>query len=382
MNSIFRDVARECCGTSGELKCGKKGERIAQGRLTGRDGTEYYGVLDRSYLWLSTPSNPSTEQAVSVCWHTVTELPLRCNEAEDFGFEISAGDDHHCFFAGDKAAQTTWLEALKSVAICTGFNSDYTPEGEIPVNLRDDNISYCRAKDGRVVAVKKYCKEKVSAAGEKLTRVMREIAILRDLAHSSVVRLLRVYEEPDSVLIVTDYVPGGDLLTRIRDKGVPTPQATKALISSLLRGIQYLHERSLIHRDIKLENVLATGNSCTIVDFGLAIRSTDDRGTICGSPGYVAPEMLRKQQYSEKVDIYSAGVVLFMLLSGATPFPGNSLSEILSKNKRASVDFSGKAWSAVPRQAKNLVLRMMEADPALRVTAAQALRHPWLQALA
>jgi serine/threonine protein kinase len=151
---------------------------------------------------------------------------------------------------------------------------------------------------------------------------------------------------------------------------------------NVLDALNYLHSKSIIHRDLKLENLLLVNPDndfmIKICDFGLACFSEDADAERCGSPGYVAPEILHKKPYSCEVDMFSIGIVLFTLLAGEAPFNGSSVSEILVKNKNCRIEFKEKSWKNVSENAIDLVKGMTEQDPAKRISAEEALRHPWL----
>ena len=301
-------------------------------------------------------------------------------QAGELGLALCVGrnDQLVLYFPSQREAEK-WTQAVRTVALSEDFHTQYE---ELKDHTAIARVEFAKnRKDQTVVAVKKYTCVELRTVPGKYRRLLREIEISRQVTHPNVGKLIAVYESEACVALVSQYISGGTLLDRLQAKGKLEEEGAKEVATSLLRGIAHLHEVGVIHRDIKLENVLVETSaslSSVIIDFGLAIGAKEDRGTVCGTPGYVAPELLRKQQYCEKVDIYSAGVVLYMLLSGASPFPGPTESAILERNKQSRVTFAGKGWEGVSTQARNLVLRMTESDPLLRITAQKALKHPWL----
>ncbi len=302
-------------------------------------------------------------------------------QAEGLGLALCVDDQLVLYFPDQREAER-WTQAIRAVAISAGYDSQYE-ELKFPASVARVCFAKSR-KEQTTVAVKKYSCAELRATPSKYKRLIQEIDISRRVTHPNVGKLIGVYESDTCIALVSEYISGGTLLDRLQTKGKLEEGNAREIAISLLHGIAHLHEIGVIHRDIKLENVLIDDRtdghlSSVIIDFGLATYAKEDRGTICGTPGYVAPELLFKRQYSEKVDIYSAGIVLYMILSDSSPFPGDTESAILARNKRSHITFSSKSWEGVPTQARNLVLRMTESDPLLRISAQQALKHPWLQ---
>lgn len=310
---------------------------------------------------------------VDLSWKQVST-----KQAGELGLALCVGSQLVLYFSHHREAEK-WTQAIRAVALSIDFHTQYEELKDTTAIARVE-FAKCK-KDQTIVAVKKYTCVELRTVPGKYRRLLREIEISRQVTHPNAGKLIAVYESENCVALVSQYVSGGTLLDRLQAKGRLEEASAKEVAVSLLRGIAHLHEVGVIHRDIKLENVMVEANSglsSVIIDFGLAIGAKEDRGTACGTPGYVAPEVLHKQQYCEKVDIYSAGVVLYMLLSGSSPFPGPTESAILQRNKQSQVTFAGKGWDGVSTQARNLVLRMTEPDPLLRITAQKALKHPWL----
>ena len=307
---------------------------------------------------------------VDVSWKQTREF----TQNDTYGVEISgAGSDLlELYFLSEKER---WRDALRAVTLSTDFEENYE---KIPGQYVTTRVFLARERKGHdVVAVKHYTLDEVSLPN-KFQRLVREIDISRRMKHPNVGKLISVYETPSAIYLVYEYISGGNLLQLITTKGKLDEPSARAITCSLLHGVMHMHNSGVIHRDIKLENVMVSnGNTSVVVDFGLAIHVAEERGAVCGTPGYVAPEMLRKQHYGCQVDVYGVGVILYILLSGKSPFPGSSESAILASNKRAHISFASKVWEEVSSQARKLVLRMTEPDPLLRITAQQALQHPW-----
>lgn len=167
---------------------------------------------------------------------------------------------------------------------------------------------------------------------------------MRYLDHPGVMQLHRVYEDENFIHLVMTYTYGGELYTRIIKRGKFSEKTAAKFIQNLLHTLDYFDSNGVVHRDIKPENILLKNpeddTEFLLADFGLAtFASGSNLNLRCGSPGYLAPEILAKEMYGSKVDVYSAGVILYILLSGISPFPGREMEEILSKNKEGSIYF-------------------------------------------
>jgi serine/threonine protein kinase len=167
---------------------------------------------------------------------------------------------------------------------------------------------------------------------------------MRYVNHPLVLCIHRVYEDLDHIHLVLDHVPGGELFSRIIKRGKFCEQNAAQFASNLLQALDYLHTNGIVHRDLKPENILMTSETddtvFQIADFGLATFISNEVLSLrCGSPGYVAPEILKNKSYGTKVDIFSAGIVMYILLSGRAPFPGRAPDEILQRNKEAKIYF-------------------------------------------
>jgi serine/threonine protein kinase len=155
------------------------------------------------------------------------------------------------------------------------------------------------------------------------------------------------------------------------------------LMHKFLDALKYLAENKIVHRDLKPENlILATkgdDSDLRIADFGFATPVADGEKLFlrCGSPGYVAPELLGDCGYNESADVFSSGVIMYVMLTGRPVFRGDNVDEILEKNKNCEFDYPERYWSNISAQAKDLVGKLLIKEPELRITAAQALEHPW-----
>merc|ERR1712083_331462 len=182
-----------------------------------------------------------------------------------------------------------------------------------------------------------------------------------------------------------ELVTGGELFDRIVAKGNYTEGDAADLMKTLCDALAYLHEKNIVHRDLKPENLLysspADDATIKVADFGLAriVSGKDMMKTACGTPGYVAPEILKNMGYdSGAVDVWSSGVILYILLCGFPPFYEEELPALFDQILHARYDFPSPWWDTICKGAKDLVMKMLEIDPKKRLTAAQVRQHPWV----
>lgn len=212
-----------------------------------------------------------------------------------------------------------------------------------------------------------------------------EMEVLRTLNHPNIIKYYGMFRSASNVHLVLEYADGGDLLNRILEMGCYSEEAGKTVFSQICAGVAYLHSREICHRDLKPDNVLLTADGVAkISDFGLArhasSQSENNFRTYCGTPHYFAPEMfkLQKQQvdgYGKAVDVWSLGVILYIIVSGRPPFDDENLGEQVVNG---IFEFDGPEFECVSENAKDLISRLMTVDPKLRLTADEALKHVWL----
>lgn len=233
------------------------------------------------------------------------------------------------------------------------------------------------------VAIKFIDKASVVSDFKQVEALFSEIAILMNLKHPNIIRLLDVYETTDKLCLVMELANGGELFDRIIERGSYSERDASMLMLSLFRAVKYLHDRGVAHRDLKPENILFESNlpnsAVKISDFGLSkvIDSRKMMSTCCGTPGYVSPEVLTMQGYGPEVDMWSLGVLMYVLLCGFPPFYDDNENMLLQQIIVGRYDFPSPYWDNISPLAKDLVSRLLVVDPKKRVTAAQALMHGW-----
>ncbi|XP_025031131.1 calcium/calmodulin-dependent protein kinase type 1G isoform X2 [Python bivittatus] len=206
---------------------------------------------------------------------------------------------------------------------------------------------------------------------------------LGSIKHDNIVTLEDIYESTTHYYLVMQLVSGGELFDRILERGVYTEKDASIVIQQVLGAVHYLHENGIVHRDLKPENLLyltpEEDSKIMITDFGLSkMEQNGIMSTACGTPGYVAPEVLEQKPYSKAVDCWSIGVITYILLCGYPPFYEETESKLFEKIKEGYFEFESPFWDDISESAKNFICRLLEKDPNKRFTCDKALRHPWI----
>ncbi|XP_073021883.1 calcium-dependent protein kinase 8-like [Primulina eburnea] len=237
---------------------------------------------------------------------------------------------------------------------------------------------------GEKYACKSIPKKKLRTSVD-IEDVRREVEIMKHMPkHPNIVSLKDTYEDDTAVNIVMELCEGGELFDRIVARGHYSERAAAAVMKTIVEVVQMCHQHGVMHRDLKPENFLFANKKETAplkaIDFGLSVffKHGERFNEIVGSPYYMAPEVL-KRNYGPEVDVWSAGVILYILLCGIPPFWAETEQGVAQAIIRSVVDFKRDPWPKVSDNAKDLVKKMLDPDPSRRYTAQQVLEHPWLQ---
>jgi len=235
----------------------------------------------------------------------------------------------------------------------------------------------------RETAVKVVSRKKLS--DDDLDSLWTEIRILKSLDHPHIIKLYETFEDDLEIYIVTELVEGGELFDRIVRKAHYNEKEARDLIRSLLETLSYMHGSGIVHRDLKPENLLLTSDAddaeVKIADFGFAKQVQDllPKETACGTPGYVAPEILRGDRYNCEVYIWSLGVICYVLLAGYPPFYDEDQRRLFKKIKEGRYYFHEDYWGSTSPEAIDLIRKMLCVDQSKRWSAKQLLSHEWIK---
>ncbi|XP_069374082.1 calcium/calmodulin-dependent protein kinase type II subunit gamma-like isoform X15 [Paralichthys olivaceus] len=240
-----------------------------------------------------------------------------------------------------------------------------------------------KKSSGQEYAAKIINTKKLSARDHQ--KLEREARICRLLKHPNIVRLHDSISEEGFHYLVFDLVTGGELFEDIVAREYYSEADASHCISQILESVNHIHQHDIVHRDLKPENLLLAskmkGAAVKLADFGLAIEVQGDQQAwfgFAGTPGYLSPEVLRKDPYGKPVDIWACGVILYILLVGYPPFWDEDQHKLYQQIKAGAYDFPSPEWDTVTPEAKNLINQMLTINPAKRITAEQALKHPWV----
>uniref|UniRef100_A0A9J7YZQ7 calcium/calmodulin-dependent protein kinase n=2 Tax=Cyprinus carpio TaxID=7962 RepID=A0A9J7YZQ7_CYPCA len=263
----------------------------------------------------------------------------------------------------------------------------FTDENQLYEELGKGAFSVVRRcvkkSTGQEYAAKIINTKKLSARDHQ--KLEREARICRLLKHPNIVRLHDSIAEEGFHYLVFDLVTGGELFEDIVAREYYSEADASHCINQILESVSHIHQHDIVHRDLKPENLLLAskmkGAAVKLADFGLAIEVQGDQQAwfgFAGTPGYLSPEVLRKDPYGKPVDIWACGVILYILLVGYPPFWDEDQHKLYQQIKAGAYDFPSPEWDTVTAEAKNLINQMLTINPAKRITAEQALKHPWV----
>ena len=237
----------------------------------------------------------------------------------------------------------------------------------------------------RILAVKTVNKSEV----RRIDHLRREVSLLYKTNHRGIMKMVDCYEDASCVHIVSERYTGGELFDKISENttanGCLSEQTAAGIVKSLLEAVAYLHSKEIVHRDIKPENVLfestQRGAAVKLIDFGLSRmhrRGDHPMDNPVGTAYYMAPELL-EGEYDKACDVWSVGTIAYIMLCGYPPFNGRSDPDIFDAIRRGRFDFPKPAWSSKSDEAKDFMKCLMRMDPHSRLTAKEALEHPWIK---
>uniref|UniRef100_A0A8D0DBV0 calcium/calmodulin-dependent protein kinase n=1 Tax=Sander lucioperca TaxID=283035 RepID=A0A8D0DBV0_SANLU len=266
---------------------------------------------------------------------------------------------------------------------CTRFTDEYQLYEELGKGAFSVVRRCVKLCTGQEYAAKIINTKKLSARDHQ--KLEREARICRLLKHHNIVRLHDSISEEGFHYLLFDLVTGGELFEDIVAREYYSEADASHCIQQILEAVLHCHQMGVVHRDLKPENLLLASKcknaAVKLADFGLAIEVQGDQQAwfgFAGTPGYLSPEVLRKEAYGKPVDIWACGVILYILLVGYPPFWDEDQHKLYQQIKAGAYDFPSPEWDTVTPEAKNLINQMLTINPAKRITAQEALKHPWV----
>jgi len=306
-------------------------------------------------------------------------------ENAEFGLEIThqfGGFKEVTMWCGSEEERNGWRHRLVQAAKTRKVEEYYEFKEKRGTGKFSDVFMAVELSSNLQWAVKVVDKKRLSEQEREMMR--SEVAIMRLLNHNNVVQMKEVFEDKQKMYLIMELVEGGELFDRIRQKKVLSEYTSFFIARQLLDAVKYLHDVGIVHRDIKPENILLTDDSeiptIKLADFGLSklVGPNDTLRTACGTLAYVAPEVLMQRPYSKPVDLWSIGIVTYLMLRGRLPFDSKDRHILIQKTIEANLDLSGPYWDKLTPYALDFLQKTIQKDTQTRLTVDQALNHAWI----
>lgn len=289
-----------------------------------------------------------------------------------FGFKLGTKD----FFVDSSLVLDSIIEEFRGSCVLTEFEEDFAVIKLLGKGSSSQVYLVQELLTCRDFAAKCINKKKLTETPNLFRNLIQEIRVLRQVDHPSIVKLFYVYETQYCIYLVLEYSPYGDLYKRILQKKTFDEKDSMRFARNLLEVLEYLHSKSIVHRDIKLENIVMSSENdyaFKLIDFGLSYCYEQHNSEKCGSPGYIAPEVLEGFPYNHKIDVFGAGVLVYITLTGNHPFNASNNEKIIHNNQNCL--YKPEALKGL---ARDFVTKMLVKDPEERYEIWQLLDHPWL----
>nr|XP_020447039.1 death-associated protein kinase 3 isoform X2 [Monopterus albus]XP_020447040.1 death-associated protein kinase 3 isoform X2 [Monopterus albus]XP_020447041.1 death-associated protein kinase 3 isoform X2 [Monopterus albus]XP_020447042.1 death-associated protein kinase 3 isoform X2 [Monopterus albus]XP_020447043.1 death-associated protein kinase 3 isoform X2 [Monopterus albus] len=252
-------------------------------------------------------------------------------------------------------------------------------------------VRKCKEKSTGVEYAAKFIKKRrlsSSRRGVSREEIEREVNILREIQHSNIITLHDIFENKTDVILILELVSGGELFDFLAEKESLTEEEATQFLKQILDGVQYLHLKRIAHFDLKPENIMLLDKNVPnprikLIDFGIAhqIKAGNEFKNIFGTPEFVAPEIVNYEPLGLEADMWSIGVITYILLSGASPFLGETKQETLTNISAVNYDFDEEYFSNTSELAKDFIRRLLVKDPKKRMTIDDSLEHPWIKVI-
>eukprot|EP01017_Pseudomicrothorax_dubius_P043976 TRINITY_DN7395_c0_g1_i1.p1 TRINITY_DN7395_c0_g1~~TRINITY_DN7395_c0_g1_i1.p1 ORF type:complete len:496 (+),score=53.26 TRINITY_DN7395_c0_g1_i1:136-1623(+) len=307
------------------------------------------------------------------------------SEIRDFSWIVKTKNEEEYFYAEKAEDYDKWMKILKKYCFMTNFAKNYEVVRDITQHTLKAQIKLVRSKttNSRFVA-KVYSKSQSIKQRHMMDFIKNEIRIMTSLDSDKLIRLYEFYSEADEIILVLEYARGGTLLVRLTKKLQYKEQEAVLLFRNVLESLKELHEFNVLHRDIKLENIFMPSRSQDVLaklgDFDISCHTYNiEDNILCGTPGYVAPELFNDKQYSTKSDVYSLGVVLYAIINGKFPFKLKEAKLLYSSNKSCPLILESPNMKNVSSELVAVIKSMLKPNPEDRPSVDELLECPWLR---
>ena len=317
------------------------------------------------------------------CLIEATEDSAKLEASNHFGIDLifsTGGErDRRVLYASSKEERDIWIEKLRMAAKSWKFGEKFKIGKEIGRG-KFSTVYVCKdTKEGLDFAVKVVSKTGLNDTEFALLR--SEIAVLKQIDHPNAVALDSVYETKFDIKIVMELVAGGEMFNHIVGRPRLCEDEARRVVNPIAKALRYLHSIGIVHRDIKPENILCNKDFTVVklADFGLSklVSPNELLYHPCGTPLYVAPEVLEQTGYSTPADMWSVGVIMFLVLRGRLPYDFQSRDEAISTITNTSLDFNDRVWCKTTKRCRDVVSCLLQQDPASRLSAERLLAQPW-----
>ena len=311
--------------------------------------------------------------------------PFEYQEKKFFSFTLILPKKSVTYYCDNENEFKNWIKNLHIVLGYNDINEKYEINEEIGVGKFAKVFKGKNKKTGKIVAIKVFNKSDMNVTDYELVKT--EMEVLKICQHPNIIKLFDINENEDNIYLIMELCKGSDLFTYIEKRGYKLPEKrTIQIINQLLNAIDYLNNYGIVHRDLKPENILMTEDSDSadmkLLDFGLSkiIGPSETCLEPFGTISYVAPEVLQEKPYDQKSDLWSVGIITYLLLCGCLPFDDeNDEKEIARQTIQDPVPFYNVLWKNLSNEARDFVDRLLQKDPNKRMSVKEALNHCWIK---
>ncbi|CAD8058324.1 unnamed protein product [Paramecium sonneborni] len=302
-----------------------------------------------------------------------------------YGFRLIRNTEFREFYSRSKEQNSLLWDKLKKEAFLSQFTESYTLKKMIGRGNFAKVYQSVSKQNQKLYAVKIFEKDKMKNSEIDKKALLKEINIMRKLNHQGVIKLHEVFEDETNIYFVLDYLEGGELYNHIQNNYKFPEKLVAKVIATILNSLDYLQQQNILHRDLKPENMILRNkgilDDIVITDFGLADYYSNQGNYLfsrCGTPGYVAPEVLHDELYDFKIDVFSVGCLMYILLAGKSPFKGQKYDDIVMKNYHCQVDYKN-IENQISSEGLALLKQLLHPNPKIRPVSRIALKNVWFQ---